>query len=412
MIGAVRNWALLLVLLPAVFGLPSASAQPESLEEQLRQVLEVRANAVSEGDEPAFMNTVEPGEGEFRSGQLAWFRQMVRLPIEDYELTLALEEFGEFTRDRDREQFGDTAVVIAVEERYRIAGFDEASDLNDLVYTFAQRDGRWVIVSDVALDDLGIFTDRQLWDFGEVEWVNSEQVLVVFHPGSRGSGEQILQRAASAVGGVGRVWRQPWSQKVVLYLPASTEELEGLLAVTFDVTNFVAFAAASLDLREGFRLVGSRVIVNPSNFLRRSAAIRTVILIHELVHVSTRSASGPFVPNWVEEGLATFAESDPPRSLGAISREVQVAAGDRLPEDLRFTSGSGEEIRNAYAESRSAITFMAERFGVEEMNQFYVVLGAVRLEPGTARYHIDRALRETLGIGFEEFQAAWVEAVS
>lgn len=377
--------------------------------DDIQAVLDARADAVTAKDLDAFMATVDPGAGEFRASQEAWFRRFVTLPAEGYSLTSTIPELGEFTRDSDRDRHGDGVVVARVDERYRIAGYDRRADVNQLFFTFVSRDGRRLIAGDAALDDLGLFSERQPWDFGDVVVLESENFLAVFHPGDRAAAQATLQQAEQGLSQVARAWPREWLGRGVIYIPSGVRELEGLLGVVFDVTNFVAFAASAVDLEEAWDLVGYRVIVNPANFLRYGPGARTEILAHELVHVATREASGPFVPNWIEEGLAQLAESTSPPDLGPLVRSGRFTGA--APEDYRFTSGSNLEILQTYRESLSAVAFLRETFGLEKVGQFYAALGSRRLEPGTAEHHVNRAMREVFGMGLGEFEADWLESV-
>jgi hypothetical protein len=382
---------------------------PAQDSDEIQALLDARAEAVARKDLKAFMATVDPGNEEFRASQEAWFRRFVQLPVEGYSLTSTLPELGELTRAQDRERHGNSAMVVRVDERYRLAGYDRRADLNQLVYTFVSRSGNRLIAGDTALDDLGLFSERQPWDFGDILVLESEHFLAVFHPGDRTAAQSTLQQAEQGLTQVGRGWPREWSRRSVIYIPAGVGELEGLLGVVFDVSNFVAFAASAVDLAEAWDLVGYRVVVNPANFLRYGPRLRTEILAHELVHVATRESSGPFVPNWVEEGIAQLAESTPQPDLGPLVASGRFTA--TVPEDYRFTSGSNQDIFQTYRESLSALAFMRDTFGLEEVGEYYAALGRARIEPGTGDYHVNRAMREVLGMGIGEFQTAWLDSV-
>ena len=79
----------------------------------------------------------------------------------------------------------------------------------------------------------------------------------------------------------------------------------------------------------------------------------------------------------------------------------------RIPEDFEFTIGSGEDIFRSYQNSQSAVRFFVERFGLGKLVRFYRRLGRVEVAPGTPRYHLDRSLRDVIGLGFERFQSEW-----
>lgn len=374
-------------------------------------MLDSRGSAVGTRDRNAFLASVDPSSAEFFSAQQSWFDQIGSVPIEGYSLELDVDEAPEFTRERDRERRGPSVVVALVEERFRIKGFDEHPAVNSLFYTFVELQDRWVITSDSDLEDIGLFTSRQPWDFGPLSVSTSEHFMIVTHPGDSERASLLLSIAEAALPAVDRAWKSPWTERVVMFVPGDRAELERLLDATFDVANFVAVASSTVDLDLGWHPI-TRIVVNPDNFLRRSRAAQTTILIHELVHVATRPSSGPFVSSLVEEGLAQLAEFPEPPTPRELARSLNRQEFDGiLPDDADFFTGGGPSIRRSYLEALSASAYMVERFGIDGLNRFYSALGSARIEPGTAQHHLGRALETNLGITFADFEYQWAEAV-
>ncbi len=133
-------------------------------------------------------------------------------------------------------------------------------------------------------------------------------------------------------------------------------------------------------------------------------------MTHELLHIATRELAGPHVPTFVDEGVAEWVAGD--ASTGVL--DARLADGEfdrRLPFDHEFITGSGLDIANAYQESFSAVRYAADRFGGDAVARFYRELGAVRLAPGTWRYHVGRAMRSTFGVGYREFEREWANGL-
>lgn len=391
----------------------SRFAGAEPIPEALGALLEGRAAAVRAHDKDAFLDTIDQAATGFREAQANWFDRVVALPLSDYSMKPTLDEEGEFTRKRDVDRYGAPTVVSGVEERYRIEGYDERPTLNLLVYSFVRRGPRWLVASDSDLDDLGLFSARQPWDFGPVEIKKSDHFLLVVHPEEARFAPELLRLAEDALADVDRAWLRPWSRRVPIFVPSTKRELERLLGATFDVGNFVAFAVSSADTSEGFEIVGSRIILNRTNFLRHSPSGRRAILAHELLHVATRGAAGPFISAWVEEGLAQLTESAGRPDTRFFRERVRAGKFDRrVPEDLEFLSGSGDDIFATYQEALSAMAYLVQRFGLERVGRFYEGYGSARVEPGTPRYHADRAMREVLGISFADLERDWAASVA
>ncbi len=407
---AQRSLAMLmaLVLLSGDSGsLVGPADRPErGRDEEISSLLERRAGAVNARDRGAFLASIDPAATEFAAAQGARFDRMGTLPVLDYSLESEMERMGELTRAADRRRYGSAVVVAPVEEQFRIQGFDELPASNDHYYTFVKRAGGWRIASDSDLLDLGLASARQPWDFGPVQLFSSNHFLLVVHPDEARFAPQLLRLAEEALPKVDQVWGRPWSKRVPIFVPSSREELEGLLNVTFDVSNFVAFASASLDREAGWRFTGARIILNRANFLRHTPSSRREIFAHELAHVATREASGPFVPIFMEEALAELASAN----LDTSHLETRVRSGSfdrRLPDDLEFRSGGGRAIYLSYQEALSVALFVRDRFGAEAFGRLYEALGAARVEAGTRKYHLDRVLTETLGMSLSDFEREW-----
>jgi hypothetical protein len=387
-------------------------AQPASTQERrvsaaLQEVLETRAAAINSGDRVAFEETIAPEPEDFKRGQLTWFDRMQKLPISDYVLRQELDLYGPLTRQKDVDEHGRGTVVTSVEEKFRIDDFDQSPDINTLYFTFARRGSRYLVAGDTPTDDLGLFSERQLWEFAEVNIRTTEHFLIMFHPKDASLANATIEQAEAALPAVGRLWDREWSETVIIFVPSNSAELEDLLGATFDVSNFVAFAQSGFDLEE-FSFVGTRIIVNPPNFSRMSSGLKRSILVHELLHVATRDASGIRTPSWVEEGLAQLAQGSP--VAPAHRRVARVFDGD-VADDMEFLTGTSTDISIAYATALSAMGYMRDEFGLDRVTDFYEELGGVGIAPGTVDYHVDQASKKTLGKSFDEFETAWAKRV-
>lgn len=384
--------------------------EKELRAKEIQVLLDQRAASVAARDRNAFLETVDPSAADFRTSQALWFDRIGSIPVSDYSLQLDLDESPELTRTKDRDRFGPSALVAAVEERYRVEGFDDRPVLGGLFFTFVVSEEGWRIASDGGVDDLGLYSARHPWDFEEVRTATSDHFAIVFHPGDEARADSFLGLAEEALPQVDRIWMQEWGRRVVVYLPSSLRELERILDVTHDLGPFVAVATASVDTDAGWEISAPRVVLHRENFLRHTRAVKRSIFAHELLHVASFSVTGPFMPTFVDEGFARLAESDQDRSLrGVFSRQT---FEEGLPESVDFISGGSAGINRAYLKAFSAAAFFRERWGIDKLNELYKTIGAARIEPGTRRYHFDRAIRLVGEVSMEEFQAEWVKYVT
>jgi hypothetical protein len=348
---------------------------------------------------------------------------MSSVPFAAYELQADWDRQGDLIRPSDAARYPapEAATIPVTEERYRIEGWDNAPAAEDMYYTYVKFDGRWLIAEDTDLDDLTLYSARHLWDFGPVYARGNGRFLVIGHPcRSAGPAEcaplpaRFIDLVDIALDRVDFHWHAPWRHRIVILVPGSVHEVTRLLQATFDVEDFVAFAYSTVDVKKGIQYTGHRIVLNPGALEGRSEDVVISILAHELLHIATRASAGPFVPVFVDEGIAEYVghQADP-ETLAFFNSEV--AAGlfnGLLPEDFEFTTGSGTDIFRSYQKSQSAVTFFIERWGLAQFTRFYRRLGNVGYEAGTVRYHVDLALKKTIGIGLDSFERQWADTIA
>lgn len=407
---------------PAGAGAPATAQDADSDDDRaaIQQLLDRRAQALLEGDRDLFRSTLASSSPDFVARQQRLFRGFQAVPLASLSYRVAWDRRGDMVRASDRARYGDAEGVSIplTEERYRIEGFDRRDAVEDFYFTFVKRQGSWLIAEDTDLDDITLYSARHLWDFGPVEVERSQHFLMLTHPCGKGPcsslGDDFLQLAEAGLERARRYWLGPWPGRVVVLVPRSGNELERIIQSTFDLDNFVAFAYSTVDVNEGIDYTGHRIIPNPKAFSGRASDSVLQILAHELLHIATRDSAGPFVPIFVDEGFADYAGHDAaPEALAFFNADV--ASGlfnGELPEDFEFTVGDATDIYRSYQKSQSAVRYFIDRFGLEAFNRFYRRLGRVEIQPGTARFHIDRAFRATTGLTYERFQEAWTSSIT
>lgn len=384
----------------------------------IQELLDRRAAAASTGDRKAFLGTLGPGRSSFLRRQRRSFVRLATVGPASYSLTADWSALGDLARPSDVARYaGAEAVAIPVtHERYRVAGFDRRDAVEDHYLTFVKRNGAWAIESDTDLEDLGLYSARHMWDFGPLRSVRTRRFLVWHHPCRRpGAGERcgvigaVVPLLSEALARADSYWPLPWRRKVVVAIPDGERELERILQVTFDLDDFVAFAYATVDPDRGYAYVGPRIVLNWRALSGRPRSGLVSILAHELLHVATRAASGPFVPNFVEEGLADYAgHAADPEALAFFDETVAFGGfSGRLPANFEFITGTGTDIFLSYQAAQSAVRFFIQEWGLERFARFYRLLGRARIAAGTARFHLDRALRRTIGLGAAAFEREW-----
>lgn len=137
----------------------------------------------------------------------------------------------------------------------------------------------------------------------------------------------------------------------------------------------------------------------------------THALIHAKIGVSIARIGerpGPRVPIWLHEGLAQYFE----RSAGdpAASGEPVFpgSAGESLLLPLAALEGSfltlgDADASVAYAQSRSMVRYLIERYGMDRMNRL--------LDRLASNQPFDAACRDTFSAPYERLERAWRETV-
>jgi hypothetical protein len=386
-----------------VASLAPARAKATTRDDAVRQVLAQRVEALKKGDRTAFLDTVDPlGTEEFKVRQGHLFDGLRTLPLATYDLELRTDEVPDLAPGLTAKYPSAEAVFLPpVEARYRLTGIDTIDAVDGYYYTFLLREGRWRIVSDRDLEDVGLPSARNLWDYGPVSQQRTGHFTVLHDPADRKRAEAISGLCEQGYARLTASFGAGVPAQIVVVLPHSLDQLREILQATFDLSNFVAFASASVDRDDDWESTAPRVYVQDTNLARSRRDFQLQTFHHEFTHVAAFSLAGPFVPSWVHEGLADWmASGEQPSS------EVDGSDGV-LPEEWEFTTGGGEAILRAYDESTSAMAFLAARKGKGAPLDLLRRIGELRAAPGTSRYRVDQGLQAVYGAGLDQFQKDW-----
>jgi hypothetical protein len=380
-----------------------AAAQGGDPLPAIQQMLTGRAAAVRNGDRDAFLATVDPrAPAAFRTAQGRLFDGLRTVPLGRFELVARADATGDLSTGLSP-KYGNAPVYLPETRMvYRIAGYDERDAVDNLWYTYVERSGKWYIASDTDLEDVGILTARGLWDFGAVQEQRSEHFIILSHPEQAERAAALIGLAEESAATLLGRWDQPWSGRIPMVLAGSIEELAKLLQSTFDLTKFVAFVVYQPIRDDGFVTTAPRIYVQDRNLSRYGREFQLSTLTHELDHAAVAPFAGPTIPAWVHEGVADWV------ATGQSTGEGKPRGSDGLlPRDYQFTTGSGAEIVRSYAESRSAISYLAARFGTGAPSRFIKALGDLGPVAGSVDHNVDATLRRLFNISFADFETAW-----
>lgn len=388
---------------------PSTAGQRPGLRdpEGVRRTLDEVATAFARADPDRLRPWLADPGGDLGRRWLERARNLAAVPLASYSLELD-RSLPDLATQAVRDAHPEPVQVVAVEEQHVLEDLDSAGPASEhLFLTLVQRGDRWLVASDTDAERLGLISARHLWDLGPVEVTRRGPVVGLHRPGT--------PDAAGLVDATRRVlhtardrWPLAWPRHVALVIPSDEDELRELLGVSFDVSDFLAFATGSLAGEHGdYEVTGPRIVLNPVRFRSYGAEVRERILVHELVHVATRPVTGPLVPAWLDEGVAqALGERRSTTGTGLLDRLP--ASRLRLPLDEQFTVGSSERIHLSYQLAYSFVEYLRSRHGEVAVARFYAEAGeGADGQPGNTAWHLDRAAREVFGAELEQLVARW-----
>jgi len=381
---------------------PARAVQAEPLA-AVQRVLDARVAAVRSGDRNAFLATVDPQAPQsFKDSQAQLLDGLHSLPLDVFRLEAREQDTGDLSTGLSARYSGAPVFLPETRQVMRLTGFDQSDDVESLWLTFVQRAGRWYVASSTDLESVGLHSSVGLWDFGPVVVHPTPHFLAMSHPADANRLDALATIGAQAMSDLHARWPLPWSERIPMVLPGSVTELAAIIQSTVDLSKFVAFTAYS-DIRDdGYANTAARIYIQDTTLSQYPTTYQLRTLVHELDHAAVAPIGGPIIPSWVHEGVADWV------GTGALPTEHKPTGSDGvLPRDDEFGAGSATSIQMAYAESRSAISYLARRSGHDAPARLIQALGQLRVTAGDSAYWVDEVMRRLFGVGFAEFEAAW-----
>jgi len=371
-------------------------------ETAVRALLAERDKAVLTGSRTAFLATVDPQAAqEFKDAQARLFDGLRTVALASYQSQLRTDEVPDISAGLLEKYRTDAVFLPDVDVHYRLKDIDTVDAIDTFWYTFVLRDGKWRIISDSDVRDIGLQSARNPWDFGAVSRRDSPHFSILFAPSDATRAQTILAIAEDAYARVTVTVDRPVPARIAVILPHDIAQLKEMIQATFDVSNFVAFASSGVDRDNGYQFTAPRVFIQDTNLGQYDRKFQLQTLHHEFVHVAAFGLAGPFDPSWVHEGTADWL------SQGQFAPKAVSGTDAILPEDYEFTTGGQKAILRAYSESDSAIAFLAKKQGKKAPFDLLETIGKHRIEPGTEQYWTDQGVRAVYHDSFAAFQKAW-----
>ena len=281
-------------------------------EQQLRELMSARADAVRDRDEKAFLATVDPGQRKLRASQRVLFRNLVQLPL----ASLRYETDTTYVVPADVPGT-DPVLHPGVVEELQITGTLTRPLSNRLDLTFVKRGDRWLVGAERALRSrrsMDVPQERP-WFGGPIAVGHEGQLTVLVDrsaedqlPGLTTAVREGIQRNADILG------VDPDEQ--VLIDATNNGQASSFGGGSKVEVGAVAFQLASTGADgTATDIAGVAIKLNPE---RAAAALgEEQLLWHELTHylLVRFMASSPV---WLSEGVAAWVEYQPTELSGLV----------------------------------------------------------------------------------------------
>lgn len=361
---------------------------------EVQALLDVRAQAVRDGNQRAFLDTVDRSNPGLVARQRRYFQNLQKLPLTTFEYLVLERTWPDVLADP---AWGDEVLLPQVELAQQMDSYDERPVKTLAGFAFAHRGNRMLIVSDRTRGGKP-FPDTRLapWELVRIKARRTGAVLGIYDPGTWADSARVNDVVAEGVAQLQRVLPFDWSGRVMVYefseqrVLAGFEDVPGgniahLGALTFPVYADVA----------GTDQVGSRFVLMPGSvdagepFLGR-------ITRHELTHVALGHRDDG-VPTWFAEGLAEYfgARDIVPsqRRIASVAVPRARAGVGTLPPSESF-NGPDQEFN--YALAWMAVDYIAAEYGE---GRLWTLMDALHnFGEGTADQDQDNAIMRVLGI--------------
>jgi hypothetical protein len=240
-------------------------------------------------------------------------------------------------------------------------------------------------------------TPRQTITFADerFEWrlVETENIRLYWYRGDR-VGPALLEAAAEGLATLEADMGISLDSPVTIYIYDSSDNMRQALLYVQDWAGGVAFVEYNTILMG----------VPPHSV----DSWGKPTIRHELAHLVLgqfgRSCVGGSRPNWLEEGLAVYAEGPP---SARVQQDIQAGVEQNRFEPLRSLMGSfpahDSEATMAYSQSYSVVAYLLTEYGPDQMQALLLELAA-----GSG---YDAALEKVYGFNTDELETAWRAAI-
>jgi hypothetical protein len=385
---------------------PSPTTEPAAEARQAASDLVTRRiAAVSAKDKSAWLATVTDPASGFGADQAALFDRMTLLPVDKLGLrNLDVERPPGTPPTGEPESW-----VTRVRQTYAFTGYDPGQRDFTVSYVLKRTTEGWRFTG-VADGQ----NDAQPFDLTGLAVASSPDTLVI------GDLPPATLRAYLALGDaahdrIAAVWGH--AQPSVVVAPSSLDKLTAQLGAGRGGGFDQIAAVTDGPLVRDTSARSDRVYLNPEAFKELSPTGRSVVVTHELTHVTVRATTSRAVPIWLSEGFADDVALAPTglpvRSVtGDLLDQVRAGKGPTsLPDEVAFDPSKGQ-IAPSYSGAWLAVSRLRQKYGQAKVVAFYQAVAGPGAGEPSVRTPADQlarsAFENVLGTTQDAFVADWL----
>jgi hypothetical protein len=398
---------------------PPAASLQALVRKKIDAIVEGHTTALAAGDQAGFLNRLDPAAPTLGTDRKRLFDNLRKVPFDTARWTVAEAEFtaadGSSVRTPGTAAAWPVTGTLDVGFEHAIAGVDVAT-VREL-YVWKVRCVDPADACTVTAVEGGKDSRRRVsgypapWDLWDLSVEKRAHVLLMGPKADAG----VLRSRATAAENAAVYTLGAWkggsgtSPGFALVLTSSRKSFTKLYS-SESIRDWAAGYALSLP-GDKIPVGGARLVVDDDE-LSYDADFTRSLLRHEMTHalVATLyrySSVADETPTWLIEGFADW-QADADHSLAGTpsARDVRSLIDRRkftgkVPTDADFETDDADRVEHAYNLSHLAVRYLGETYGPAKVGQFLTATYAGTYDS------VDAALRNILGVGFDEFQTAW-----
>jgi len=230
------------------------------------------------------------------------------------------------------------------------------------------------------------------FDDDRYEWkrVESSSFNLYWYKGDSHFAQQLVEAGEDALSLLEEDIGAKPGRAIKVYVYGSTAALHGSLIYPQEWTGGLAFTE--------YGIVALGISTQQLSWGEAAMAHE---MAHLVVHQVTMNGYGVVLPNWLDEGLAMYAEGELSSDLAAaLSSAVKQGRLDSVQSLSSSFPADTAGARLAYAESYSLVEYLLENKGGRE--NMLKLLGAIRAGCG-----YEEALQEVYGLSISQLDSQW-----